>query len=133
MVPPPFPLLLLVPALAIDVLMLVWGHKLTTYRGWKALLLDWVLAIAIGILFIGLMLAVQWPLSKFLIGSSADNWFFAGNRVWPYYSRPGNWMHEFWTWREPFNLRGFAIASGLAVISARVGLWCGRWMLKVRR
>ncbi|HKQ39326.1 MAG TPA: hypothetical protein VJ063_14705 [Verrucomicrobiae bacterium] len=133
MVPPPFPLLILVPAIAIDVLMLVWGRKLTAYRRWKALFMDWLLAMAIGILFIGLMLAVQWPFSKFLLSSASDNWFFAGNRVWPYYSRLGDWTHQFWTWKQPFSLRGLAVAGGVAIISARVGLWCGRWMLKVRR
>ena len=60
-------------------------------------------------------------------------WFFAGNRVWPYYSRLGDWTREFWTWKNSFDFRGLAIATGLAVVAARVGLWCGRWMLKVRR
>lgn len=132
MVPPPFPLLLLVPAFAIDLLMLFLGRKAISIRGWKGLLLDLALAIGVGVFFIGLMLAIQWPFSKFLISPASDNWFFAGNRVWPYYSRPGEWMHQFWT-KDDFTLRGLGIAVGVAIISATVGLWCGRWMLRVRR
>jgi hypothetical protein len=80
------------------------------------------------------MLPVQWNFSKFLLSPAADNWFFAGNRVWPYYSRIGSWTHEFWDLaKDPVTVKGIAIAVLLAIVAARLGLWCGRWMLKVRR
>lgn len=134
MVPPPFPLLLIVPAIVIDALMLLWGRKWVRVRGAKGLLLDWLLAVAIGVLFVGLMLLLQWNFSKFMISPAADNWFFAGNRIWPYYSRVGPWAHQFWeTAEDPLNAKGIVIAVVTAIISARLGLWCGRWMLKVKR
>jgi hypothetical protein len=134
MVPPPFPLLVTVPAVAIDLLMLVWGRKLLAHRGWKAFGHDWLFAAVLGTVFLGLMLALQWNLSKFLLSPAAENWFFAGNRVWPYYSRVGEWTHQFWELaKDPVTVSGLAIAASLAIVSARLGLACGRWMLKVRR
>jgi len=63
-----------------------------------------------------------------------ENWFFAGNRVWPYYSRMGPWTREFWDLaKEAATVKGIAIAVLLSIIAARLGLWCGRWMLKVQR
>lgn len=134
MVPPPFPLLLIVPAVAIDLLMLLWGRKLTAFRRWKAFFHDWLFAIAVGLIFVGLTLLVQWNFAKFLLNPAADNWFFAGNRVWPYYTRLGDWTHRFWdTEDDPLTFRGVTIAIIVAIIAARLGLWCGRWMLKVKR
>jgi hypothetical protein len=133
MVPPPFPLLLLVPAVLIDVVMLLWGRKLASIRGAKGLFLDWLLALAVGILFVGVMLPLQWNFSKFLISPASDNWFFAGTRIWPYYSRLGDWTHEFWDRSKTLDVSGVLAAVIIAVISARLGLWCTRWMLKVRR
>ena len=134
MVPPPFPLLLIVPALAMDVMMLLWGDKLLARRGWKALLLDSLAAIGIGLLFIGTMWPLQWNFAKFLVSPGAENWFFAGNRVWPYYSRIGPWTREFWDLADnPVTFKGIVIAALLAIGASAVGLWCGRWMLKVRR
>jgi hypothetical protein len=134
MVPPPFPLLVIVPAIGIDLVMLVWGRKALSQKGLKAFFLVWLLAIAIGILFVAMMLAIQWNFSKFLLSPAAENWFFAGNRVWPYYSRLGEWTHQFWELaKDPVTIRGLGIATLVAVVSARLGLACGRWMLKVKR
>jgi hypothetical protein len=133
MVPPNFPLLLIVPAVVIDLLMLVWGRKLIAFRGWKAFFHDWLFAGVIGTLFLGIMLVVQWNFAKFLLTRAAENWFFAGNRVWPYYLQLKEWTHQFWDLDEdPLSLPGIAIALVLAIVAARLGLWCGRWMLKVK-
>lgn len=134
MVPPPFPMLLILPAIVIDLLMSAWGRKIALRGGWKAMLQDWLLAIAVAVSFLGLMLPAQWHLSKFLLTPAADNWFFVGARVWPYYARIGEWSRQFWDIdRDPVSVNGIAIALVLAIISARLGLWCGRWMLKVKR
>jgi len=134
MVPPPFPMMVILPAIVIDVLMLAWGKKLVLQRGWKVMLQDWLLAVAIAVSFVGIMLPVQWHLSKFLLTPAADNWFFVGTGVWPYYAKIGDWSRQFWDLqKDPVSVQGIAIAVIIGIISARLGLWCSRWMLKVRR
>lgn len=134
MVPPPFPMLLILPAIAIDLFMLFGGRNLAMRRGWKAMLQDWLLAVGIGVSFLGIMLPVQWNLSRFLLTPAADNWFFVGTGVWPYYARIGDWSRQFWDLtKDPVSVKGMAIALALAILSARAGLWCSRWMLKVKR
>ena len=134
MVPPPFPLLVIVPAFLIDVLMILWGRKLIAQKGWRAFTFDSLLAILIGLVFAGSMLGLQWNFSKFLLSPAADNWFFVGNRIWPYYTRLGDWVHRFWELdKDPVTLTSILFAAIIAIISARLGLWCGRWMLKVKR
>jgi multisubunit Na+/H+ antiporter MnhB subunit len=158
MVPPPFPMLMAVPALAID--LLLRGSRRKEIRNLsrantetsilvvdsapsfavsfghlcRRRLKDWFLAFVVGLTFLMLALAVQWFFAKFLLSPAADNWFFAGNRHWPYYVQPGEWTHKFWSVNDdPVTRKGLAIAAGLAVFSARLGVACGNWMLKVKR
>jgi hypothetical protein len=130
MVPPTFPLLLIVPAIAIDLLV----HWLSSKPDW---LRDSLLAILLGIAFLTLFFATQWFFSKFLLSPAADNWFFSGSRFWPYTSTPGNWQHEFWENRpsrsDPVTLPTLVIALALGIVSARIGLAFGTWMSRVRR
>ena len=80
---------------------------------------------------------MQWYFSKFLLSPAADNWFFAGNRYWWYFSQPGDWMHEFWHNnhfpKNPLTVATFMRALLYAFISARVGLSFGRWMSTVKQ
>ena len=121
MVPPPFPLLLVVPALAIDVLLRrVRNH-------------DWRLAPLIGVAFVGALLAAQWPFSDFLLSPAARNAVFAADR-WDYNLRVGPWRYEYWQPQTPAQLaRGLGLAVLLATVSARIGLWWGRGMTRVQR
>jgi len=136
MVVPPFPLLLVVPAFVIDLLMgrekrLLAQEPRPAIPWWR----DWLLALALGAAFLGLVLAVQWPFARFLLTSSADNWFF-GREInrWSYSANPGPWMTSFRHLdSDPLTWRGLAFALGLACIGSRAGLWLGNWMLKVRR
>ena len=148
MVPPPFPMLMIVPALAVDLLMRLFGKESGSRfdglppegseparahrkRGWMR---DGLLAPAIALTFLLLTLGVQWFFAEFLISPAADNWFFAGGRHWPYYVQPGEWMREFWDLdTNPLTIPGLIWAAALATVSARLGLWCGHWMLKVKR
>jgi hypothetical protein len=130
-VPLPFPLLLVVPAIGIDLLRWWIGHD----RGW---LRDWFLALCCGAAFLGLFLGTQWFFSKFLISPAADNWFFAGDRHWGYTENLGPWRHQFWSETNPkmdppLTGKGVAFDFLRAFISARIGLWLGNWMSKVRR
>ena len=130
MVALPFPLLLVAPAFALDLL----RNWIGTGRGWKR---DWPLALLSGAVFFFIFLAVQWNFSKFLISPAADNWFFIENK-WEYGNQIGNWCHEFWDatnpeWNPPASAAGLGVALILAMISARIGLSLGNWMAKVKR
>ena len=128
MVPPPFPLLLIVPAVAIDLLMRrVRGH-------------DWWLSLLIGIVFVAAMLAVHWYFAEFLLSPHARTFVF-GTDQWSYDERPGAWQYAYWNLDRDATgapsvagfLRGLGIAVATAVASARVGLWWGSGMARVQR
>lgn len=121
MIPPPFPLLVIVPAVAIDLLM----------RWMRAN--DWLLSIALGASFVLLMLLAHWWWSEFLLSPAARNRFF-GVDQWDYYLRLDDWRYQYWNLLPPREfLRGMAIAVVSAVVSARLGLWIGRGMASVKR
>jgi hypothetical protein len=130
MVPSAFPQLLIVPAIAVDLLMLWLGRK----AGW---LRDSLLAILLAAVFLALFFVTQWFFAEFLLTPAADNWFFAGNRFWPYSSSPGKWQHEFWerrSWRnDPATLPKLGVALALGIVAARIGLAFGTWMSRVKR
>ena len=149
MVPPPFPLWLVVPAVAIDWLV-GWmrrkqeaqpnsssGSSSAADSGIKcptSWLHDWLLALALGVAFLGLMFPVQWYFSAFMLSPASDNWFFAGHRHWPYSSNLGTWLNDIWRLdRDPVTPLGLAYALAIACGACRTGLWFGNWMLKVRR
>ena len=122
MVPPPFPLLLVVPAAALDLLM----RRLGPSR-------DWSLSLLAGFEFLAVFAVVQWFFTEFLLSPYARNFFF-GVDQWDYSSRLGPWRYQFWRLPgDPVTLRGLAIAAGLAVVSTRLGLWWGNWMARVQR
>ena len=129
MVPPEFPLLLIVPPSAIDLLLRRVGRRH-----------DWLLAVGLGLVFVSLLLAVQWYVGEFLLSPAARNFVFAADQ-WPYMVQSGPWQHRFWGVPKDAagNLDGLALARGLgfaALItmgSARVGLWWGNGMSRVVR
>ena len=122
MVAPPFPLLLVVPAAAVDLLMRRIGPRH-----------DWTLALLTGLAFLTVFVVLQWFFAEFLLSPHARNFFF-GVDQWDYSSRLGPWRYRFWNIRaDPVTVRGLAIAAGLAVVSARLGLWWGNWMARVKR
>ena len=121
--PPDFPLLLVAPALAIDLAMQRAGRD-----GER----DWLLAAAIAVAFVGVFLAVQWPFANFLMSPAARNAFFNSHRM-PYQLQLEQ-QREWYQLEPPDNLApGLAIAVTLAFVSARLGLWWGNWMSRVQR
>ena len=124
MVPMPFPILLIAPALAIDLLM----HRFGAGR-------DWLLAALIALAFVGVLLAVQWPFSSFMLSPAARNPFFGGDISWGYTNAPGAYQYRFWS-TDP-DSGAFAAGIGRALlfgfVSARVGLVWGGWMKRVLR
>jgi hypothetical protein len=122
MIPPPFPLLMIVPAFAIDLLMRRIRNN------------DWLLAMATGVSFVGLMLAAHWWWGEFLLSPAARNRFF-GVDHWDYYVRVGDWRYQFWNTvpdAVAFS-RHLAIAVASAIVTSRLGLVIGKGMALVRR
>ncbi|MGE3313300.1 MAG: hypothetical protein AB7O66_25315 [Limisphaerales bacterium] len=130
-VPLAFPLILVVPALGIDLLRAAIGHG----RGW---LRDWVFCILCALAFTALFGITQWYASEFLIGPGGQNWVFGADRHWDYTERLGPNRFRFWSethprGNTPATLRTFVLAAALALGATRIGLWIGNGMARVRR
>jgi hypothetical protein len=128
MLPPPFPLLLIVPALALDGLRRFAARE-SRDTGWAA-------ALEAGLAFFILFLATQWAFSAFLLTPAADNAFFAGGgRHWPFFLRIEPAMRTaFWDTVSPgLDWPSAGLAALLAVGSARAGLWLGGALREARR
>ena len=129
MVPPPFPLLLIFPGLAIDLLMRRFGQNR-----------DWVLAAAIGVSFVLVMLAVHWFWAEFLLSPTARNFLFGADQ-WDYSSRLGPWRYQYWRldWSPKGSLSSALMAKGVGtamlfgIVSSRIGLWFGSGMARIKR
>jgi hypothetical protein len=121
--PPDFPLLLVVPAVVIDLMM----RRVAPGR-WR----DWALAAVLAVVFVATYLAVQWPLADFLVSPWAQNDVFGSHRM-DYGVSPQ--IQARWnTLNPPDNLAvGLPIAVAIGFVSARLGLWWGNWMSRVRR
>jgi hypothetical protein len=128
----PFPLLLVVPALGIDLTMRFFGQR----PGW---LRDTALALALALVFMALFMPTQWWFSKFMLTPAADNWFFAAGHWLPYSEKEGPWLTQFWgldpesRQYNPVTLTSLLGVGVRAFISARIGLALGTWMSRVRR
>jgi hypothetical protein len=124
LVPNGFPLLLIVPALAIDVI----RARMPAQRRWLA-------SLAIGVAFVALLLAVQWPFANFLQSPAARNWVF-GSHYFAYMLAPTTFSARHLFVLEPTAAvfwRGLAMAFVLAPLSARLGLSIGEWLVRIRR
>jgi hypothetical protein len=124
MIPAKFPILIVVPALALD---LLWQRA----KNWKL----WQIALVSGILFIAVLTAVEWPFANFLLSDASKNRFF-GTIYFDYNSRPTG-ADRLREWFYPDH--GIALYGGLlraavyASISTWIGLLFGRWMRGVQR
>ena len=120
-----FPLLLAAPAFAVDLLARATSRRRAAVQ-----------ALALGLGFLAVLVAVQWYFSAFLLSPAARNPVFLGGHF-PYsLPRTSDWYQgRFWStggagaafWR------GMGWAALAAVLSARVGLAWGGWMREVRR
>ena len=120
--PPDFPLLLIAPAFALDLLM---------QRG-RGRVNDWLLALAAAVVFVVTFLAVQYPFADFLMTPAARNWFFISDRM-PYSIDPA-FQARWYRLNPPDQLStGLAIATAIGYVSARCGFWWGNWMARVQR
>ncbi len=124
LVPGKFPILVLIPAIALD---LLWNRL----RNWK----PWQIAAVSGVLFVAILFAVEWPFATFLLSKASENRFF-GTIYFDYNSRPTgvDRLREFVDVASGLDLfKGLLWASLFASISTWIGLKFGNWMRGVQR
>ena len=123
-IPAKFPILLLAPALALDVL---WQRT----RRWKT----WQIALVSGVLFTAVLVAVEWPFASFLLSKASQNRLF-GTMYFDYDARPDN-FDRMRQWFHPLSglvlWKGFGFAALCGAASTWLGLAFGRWMRGVQR
>jgi hypothetical protein len=123
-VPAKFPILIVVPALVLD---LLWKRT----RTWR----NWQVALFSGFAFVAALAAVEWPFASFLMTPAAANRFF-GTMYFDYNSP--SWgvdrLRQFWHAQHGVALfRGLGIAALCGAVSTWIGLGFGGWMRKVQR
>ncbi len=123
-IPADFPLLVLIPALVLD---LVWP-RMANWSKWK-------LALASGALFLGVMAPVEWVFGDFIQSPAARNAFF-GTIYLDYFQNPQGYAatYRFVPYETAAQFRvGMAIALACAIVSAWLGMGAGDWLKRVRR
>jgi hypothetical protein len=120
-----FPLLLVFPAMAIDMVLQRWRT-----------INSWTLAALLSLFFIAAFVPLQWYFAEFLNTELARGWFF-GRFSWPYSSSP-DWAYRFdfhpnYTSSGLGLIKGLALAGVLGLLSARIALAWGNWMGQVKR
>jgi hypothetical protein len=124
LVPAKFPILIVAPALALD---LLWQRT----RTWKF----WQIALVSGFVFIAVLTVVEWPFATFLLSKASENRFF-GTIYFDYNSRPDGIDRLRQFYRPSY---GATLYFGLlrAAIYGSIGTWIGlrfgRWMRGVQR
>ena len=124
-IPWEFPLLLIVPAIVMDVIV----QRTTAVR-------PLVRSLAVGAAFLAVFVVVQWPFASFLQSPAARNWFF-GSGYLDFSTPPRSPLatYEFF-YREPEAMmfgRNMIIALAVAWLMAWLGIHAGRAMQRVRR
>ncbi|GAB2609010.1 hypothetical protein [Belliella aquatica] len=120
-----FPMLLVIPALAVDFVMIKYKDKN-----------KWLLAAMLAVAFLILFLPTQWHFSEFLLTEQARGWVF-GRFSLPYFVNPdGNYRYMFYPGSVDsiFNLGiGLLYALLIGILSSRIALAWGNWMSQVKR
>lgn len=128
MVPPAFPLLLLIPALAIDA-------SYQFLSRWKFRGRGWVQVSVAAVVFVALFLPVQWYFSAFLISPAADSYWLAGHgRFLGYMAQRSEWQQQFWRLeRDPLTAVAVFKMGLIAWVAAGVGHAAGAFLSRLRR
>jgi hypothetical protein len=124
LVPPPFPIPLIVPGLALD---LLW-KRICNWSPWR-------IALASGPVFLVTLFMVEWPFAKFLMTKASENWFF-GTGYYDYSMRSwwSDYLHIFFLPDSGAALLlGLLSASIFAMVSTWLGMKAGNWMRRVQR
>ncbi len=130
-VAPPFPVLIILPAIAID-------YFTQKFKG-----NDWILSAVVGALFILVLLPFQWYFAEFLLSEGGQNRFFGEPFNKPYWVPIQDFNFQFWphditpTGRKipltQVTPIGILIVIVYGMISTRLGLWWGNWLKRVKR
>lgn len=124
LVPLHFPLLLLAPAIVLD---LLWRKT----REWGR----WTLALITGPIFVLTFTAVQWPFASFLLSPAARNRIF-GMAYFAYFD-PATFLYDPYKFDTSETHAQFVklmiMALVFSVVTARLGLAWGDWMRRMRR
>ncbi len=122
-IPPEFPMLLIVPALALD---LLWQRT----KKWN----PWITAAVSGFVFVFVLLAVEWPFADFLMSPASHNRFFGTMYLW-YGLSPESYLARNLFYPETFSQfwRGIALALAISIVTIRWGMSRGDWLVKIKR
>jgi hypothetical protein len=125
LIPPDFPLLLIVPAIVFDVVRRRIG-------GWNR----WAQSAVLGSAIFASFLAAQWPFANFLMSPASRNWVFS-TANYPYFiGSDSPWVQNIFVPTESTPTR-FAVrmvaALVMAILTTRLGFSWGDWMSRIRR
>ena len=124
-IPMAFPLLLIVPGLALD---LLWRAT----KAWK----PWLQAASTGIVFLVSFVAVQWPFANFLMSPLSRNRIF-GTHYFSYDDTAG-FMYDPYKFQASENTRiqFWIVMTGAliaAILTTRLGFIWANWIKRVQR
>jgi hypothetical protein len=124
--PSTFPILIVIPAIAIDWFLEKPGARMKT----------WMAGAVAGLIFMLGVLASQWPLGIFLLSPLSRNWFFY-TAMFDYRSGPTSYtqLHKFYPWEStmPQFLTNLTWAFAASMFTAMLGLMLSRWLARVKR
>jgi hypothetical protein len=123
-IPPQFPLLLIVPAFLLD---LLWQQT----KRWN----QWAVAAVSAVLFVGSLVAAEYPFASFLMSPAARNGFF-GTLYFYYGLPPQSFLarHMFYVTDSPLQFSGgMLIAALICMLTVRFGLKRGDDLRQVQR
>jgi hypothetical protein len=125
-VPPEFPLLLIVPAVGLD---LLWSSRAGR---WPL----WLQSIVSGLVFVVLLVAAQWPFADFLLSPASRNRVF-GTIYFDYNLHPRSQYVRHVFVEMEHSAAKFWVQMGIALIAAAItthlGFIWGNWMRRIRR
>jgi hypothetical protein len=125
MVPLDFPLLLLAPAVVIDL-----ARQRAEGRN------SWTMSAVYGTIFCVVLVVAQFLFAYFLMSRASMNWFFATDNfpyMQPNTSSGVRRVFVAYDATEGAMRLGLLWSLGFAIVSSRVGLWWGDWMRRVQR
>jgi hypothetical protein len=124
-VPNGFPLLLIVPAVAMDLALRRIGE-------WNR----WLMALVVGPLFLIVFVAAQWPFASFMMSPGARNAIF-GAHYFAFSTLPTSYSATYRFYPVEPTAAAFWTVMGMAFViaplSARAGLGIGQWLQRIKR
>jgi len=141
LVPPDFPLLMIVPAIVFDVVRRqlnkqnprTLGQTNPPTKRWAN---PWLQSLILGAACLASFLAAQWPFANFLMSPASRNFLFATKNA-PYFVPPdSHWARFAYLPTESTPIQ-FALTMLFALLASilmvRLGLTWGNWMRHIRR